>query len=52
MRDATDNKLFGSGLTGIDEVCKHIDYIIDDILVLFYKYDLRIESFIRYKNMI
>ena len=31
MNDVTDNRSFDLGLTAINEVCKRIDYILDDI---------------------
>ena len=43
MSDATHNKSFGSGLTGINEVSKRIDCILDDIFVSLYQPDFRIE---------
>ena len=44
MSDATDNKSFGLGLTDINEVRKHIDYILDYVFVFFCQSDLRIEA--------
>ena len=44
MSNATNNKSFGLGLIDMNEVCKRIDYILDDIYILFYQSDLRIEA--------
>ena len=42
MSDVNNNKSFGSGLTAINEVSKHIDYIFEDIFVFLYRnwYDI------------
>ena len=36
MSDATNNESFGSGLIDINEVRKHIYYILDEIYIFFY----------------
>ena len=51
MNNETNNKSFGSGLKGIIEVRKRIDYIVADIFVLFRRPDLRIEALTGYENM-
>ena len=52
MRDATNNKSFGSVLTDIHEVQNCIDYIVDDVYIFFYRSDFRIETLTLYKDMI
>ena len=47
MSYATNKKSFSFGLTDINELCKFIDCILDDIFVFFYQSDLRIEAFDR-----
>ena len=49
--DATHDRSFSLGLTTVKEVRKHMDYIIDDIFILFYRSDLRIEALTGYINM-
>ena len=49
--DASDNKSFGLRLTAINEVRKHIYYILDDIFVFFYRSDLCIEALTGHENM-
>ena len=44
MSYATNNKSFGSRLTANNEVHKLIDYILEDIFVLFYQSHLCIEA--------
>ena len=51
MNNETNNKSFGSGLKGINEVRKRIDYIVADIFVFFQRPDLRIEALTGYENM-
>ena len=38
MNDVTDNRSFDLGLTAINEVCKRIDYILDDIFFFFNRF--------------
>ena len=47
----TYNKSFGLGSTALNEVCKHIGYILDYISFFFYQSDLRIEALTGHKNM-
>ena len=51
MNNVTNNKSFGSGLTGINEVRKRIDYILDNIFFFLQISYLRIEDFKGYENM-
>ena len=51
MSDVAHNKSFGSGLTAKNEMCKRLDYILDNIFVLFYRSDFCIESLTGYENM-
>ena len=51
MDNATNNKSFGLESTDINEVCKRIDYIIDNIFVFFYQSNLRIEALTGYKSI-
>ena len=36
MCDATHDKLFGSGQTAVNEVCRYLVYILDDIYIYIY----------------
>ena len=47
----THNKSFGSRLKTINELRKHIYYILDNIFVFFYQSKLRIEPLTGYKIM-
>ena len=38
MCNANHHNPFGSGLTDVNEVCKHIFYILDDIHIYFTKF--------------
>ena len=38
MRDATDNKSFGSVLADINEVCKRIVYMTYKIIIFFFRW--------------
>ena len=51
MWDATHNKSFGLGLTAINDVRKHIYYILDNIFVFLYISELCIEDLTGYENM-
>ena len=51
MSNAANNNPFGLRLTPINEVHKRIDYILDNIFVLLYQSDLRIEYLTGSKNM-
>ena len=44
----THNKSFGLGLTSNNEMCKRIYYILDNLFVLLYQLDLRIEALMGY----
>ena len=50
MWDANHNKSFGLGLTAINEVCKRIYDVLDDVFVFLKIFsDLRIEYLTGYK---
>ena len=51
MSNLTDNKSFGLGFTAMNEVCKNIDYILDDVLFFFCQSDFRIEALTGYTYM-
>ena len=51
MSGATNKKSYCLGLTAMNGLRKRIDYIFDDIFILFYRSDLCIEDLIGYKNM-
>ena len=53
MCDATHNESFGSRLTAINKVRKHIDDILDNIFVFFCRClsNLRIEALTGYGNI-
>ena len=51
MRNVTNNKSFGSGLTYMNEARKSIDYTLDGIFDFFEQSDLCINYLTGYKNM-